>query len=61
MMKIENTIKIVSFLLKKRQIDKHDRMRIVLLLQEEWEIGWIGNEYEGFHYYPTTRYYDQRL
>ena len=29
MMKIENTIKIVSFLLKK-QIDKHDRMRIVL-------------------------------
>ena len=33
-MKIENTIKIVTFLLKK-QIDKHDRMRIVLLLQEQ--------------------------
>ena len=29
MMKIENTINIVSFLLKK-QIDKHGRMRIVL-------------------------------
>ena len=60
MMKIENTIKIVSFLLKK-QIDKHDRMRIVLLLQEQWRIGWIGNEYEGCHFYPTTRCYDQQL
>ena len=38
-----------------------NRMRIVLLLQEQWKIGWIGNEYEGCHFYPTTRYYDQQL